>query len=159
VDVRIFKPTHAGEPDLPNDPEDPQARKRLEWGFAGTAESTPAKGESPAHTVWSHWVDSTTIEEVKDEGYMWPLENGDVLEKGAMKHPETGKVTEYEEVWRDLDVEGEKVSTVLKMEDASKKARGMVIRIGQWMQGVMRVDDQITVERWHSVEVSLELGC
>jgi len=158
VDVRVYKPTDAGQPFLPNEPSDSQSITRLEWGFAGQSVSTPADYDTgelrrPAHTVWSHWVDSKTLDEVKDEGDMYPQANNEVLEKGAMANPSTGKITDYEELWQDLDpilVGSEEmyISFVLKLEEPSAKARGLVIRIGEWIEGVLRVGDAISVARW-----------
>jgi hypothetical protein len=142
VDVRIFlstSPTNTIE--------------SLEWGFAGTSNSTPAQGEIPAHTVWTHWVDSKTTEEVKDEGDMYPQENGEVLEYGSMLNPAKGVVEKYEERWVDLSPtvispEKEFVSWVMKCEDVERGVRGMVIRIGQYIQGVLRKGNEIKVGRW-----------
>lgn len=133
---------------------DSESLERLEWGFAGTAKSTAAQGDRPSHTVWSHWIDSKTTDNVQDEGDMWPMDNGDVLEKGAMPRPTTGEITSYEEVWRDLDVEQSvRVSGVWKVDSSTK---GMVIRIGEWMEGITRDNVGVTVERWRLL-VSLAL--
>lgn len=82
---------------------------------------------------------------------MWPQENGDVLEKGTQKHPETGEETEYEELWTNLEVdvipeEGGKYSTVLKAEGDG--ARGLFVRVGGWCQGILKAGDDLTIERW-----------
>jgi hypothetical protein len=94
--------------------------------------------------------------EVKDEGDMYPIEgSSEVLEKGAMVNPATGQVEEYEELWVDLEigrVRGEEgfVSWVLRTssEDEERGIRGMVIRIGEWIQGVLRKGDEVCIERW-----------
>ncbi|KAF7892578.1 uncharacterized protein EAF02_000116 [Botrytis sinoallii] len=162
VDIRILDPSHP----LPNSTTDPQAILRLEWGFAGTAISTPAvfkDGDKsilikPAHTQWVHEIDNKIRNpgpNDRDEGYMYPVEGtNEVLEKGAMVNPDTGKVEDYEELWEDLEVgmmEGEKsdyfMSWVLKTKDAGE-VNGMVIRIGEWVQGVMRKGDDFSVVRW-----------
>jgi hypothetical protein len=40
------------------------------------------------------------------------------------------------------------ISCVLQHEDAARQSRGMVIRVGQFCQGVLRVGDEFAVERW-----------
>ena len=152
VDVRIFLPS-PNEATLPTPTILPLSR--LEWGFAGTATSTPAAGPKPAHTVWSHWVDSKTKDEVKDEGDMYPQSNGEVLEYGAMVNPAKDIVEKYEECWVDLDPvvvgdEGIYKSWTLRSTEGegSSEVRGMVIRIGQYIQGVVRRGDTISIGRW-----------
>lgn len=144
---------------MPNDPSDANATARLEWGFAGTSISTSAEYDSgrlvkPGHTIWQHWVDSKTTDKVEDEGDMFPIENTNlVLEKGAMVNPTTGKVTKYEELWEDLDAikvgdEAEYISWVLIAEGLDPYVRGKVIRIGQWIEAVLRIEGAISVARW-----------
>jgi len=157
VDVRVYKSANS-EDDLPNDPDDHKSINRLEWAFGGQSKSTPAQYEGtnlkkPAHTIWSHWVDSKSLDEVKDEGDMYPQPDGTVLEKGAMANPATGKITDYEELWQDLEPEptgeGEnRVCYVFRLDEPSKTARGMVIRIGKYIEGVLRIGDHITAVRW-----------
>ncbi|KAH8808559.1 hypothetical protein F5884DRAFT_821862 [Xylogone sp. PMI_703] len=159
VDVRIFKATDPTQLPLPTDPSDNEAIKGLEWGFAGTSISSPAQYDSgklikPSHTVWQHWVDNRTTDNVEDEGHMFPVENSnEVLEKGAMVNPTTGIVTDYEELWEDLDpikVGNEKnyVSWVLKAEEEDTHIRGKAIRIAQFVEAVLRVGDAFSVARW-----------
>lgn len=107
----------------------------------------------PAHTVWSHWVDSKTLEEVKDEGYMYPQPDGTTLEKGAMAHPETGLITKYEEVWQDLEPQPigqceDSVSYVLKLDEPTSEVKGVLIRIGEYIEGVLREKDSVSAIRW-----------
>ena len=44
------------------------------------------------------------------------------------------------------------VSCVLQHDDAAKRSRGMVIRVGQFCQGVLRVGDEFAAERWEWTE-------
>ena len=90
--------------------------------------------EKPSHSVWEHWIDSKSDDPAPDAGDMYLQDNGDVLEKGTQKHPETGEEVGYEELWTELEVdvipeEGGKYSTVLKHE--SKNSRGMVVKSGE----------------------------
>jgi hypothetical protein len=120
----------------------------IEWAFAGTSSTTPAMGEKPEHTTWTHWVDSKTpnAEEVKDEGDMIKLENGDEVERGQMVNPRTGKTEKYEESWVDIKPLGEKVGWVVKAE--GQGARGMVVRIGGFAQGILRRGSEVGIKRW-----------
>jgi hypothetical protein len=157
VDVRVYL-SESLEGSLPNDPKDLKATKRLEWGFAGTSEGTKVEFEDgkivkPAHTVWTHWVDSKTLDQVRDEGYMYDQGDGDFLEKGSMAHPDTGLITDYEEVWRDVDPgivdeDRNRICRVLKFDGPSNDERGMLIRIGEYIQGVRRSGTKMTVVRW-----------
>ncbi len=148
---------------------------RLEWAFAGTSHTSPLDSVSdsnsndpiaesgtsdksmhgklrPYRSVWNHWVDSRTDTPKPDEADMYTLLNGDVLERGYDKDPVSGRVvSEYEELWRDLpvfNIEGERVSVVLRMQDDVHGARGMVVRVGGWCQGFVKIGGEITVERW-----------
>ncbi|MCJ1300496.1 hypothetical protein MMC08_003293 [Hypocenomyce scalaris] len=154
VDVRILKPTEVDEPDLP---DDGGPKKRLEWAFGGQSRTEGPREENgqqkPAHAVWEHWVDSNSDDPPTDEGDMWARPNGDVLERGKMIKPGTGLVTTYEELWRDLEVEvvGQEktcTSVVLRAQDDGKGLRGMVIRVGGWCQGILKVGNDVTIERW-----------
>ena len=97
--------------------------------------------------------------EPPDEGDLRPHPTmADVeLESGRMRHPESGVVREYEEAWRAVEVRGVPgeercVSVVLEIglgegaEGAS--AKGMVVRVGQYCQGIVRIGSEVTVERW-----------
>lgn len=88
---------------------------------------------------------------------MFALADGRMLEKGRMVNPETGVVGEYEEVWRDVKVlaadgavegGGRRVCTVMLLNDEQREARGMVIRLGQFCQGVLRIGERFSLERW-----------
>lgn len=87
---------------------------------------------------------------------MHPQDNGEVLEYGAMVNPEKGVIERYEECWIDLEPkavgseEGFKCWT-LKMEGKGKDGevvRGMLVRIGEYIQGVVRRGDEVAVGRW-----------
>ncbi|KAI9051308.1 hypothetical protein LZ554_005409 [Drepanopeziza brunnea f. sp. 'monogermtubi'] len=158
VDIRIYLPRTASEPCLPA--SSPLPISRLEWGFAGTSNPTPAAYAAdgtlatPAHTVWTHWVDSRTTAETRDEGVMYPQASGETMEYGAMINPASGKEETYEECWVDLDaglVDGEDglQSWVLRTEDAEKGIRGVMVRVGRYAQAVLRRGGgEFGVARW-----------
>jgi len=157
VDVRVLL---AGG-DFPQNQFGEEISSRLEWGFAGTSEGTKAvveKGKlvNPAHTIWTHWVDSKSLDITMDDGYMYDQENGDVLELGSMAHPDSNIITKYEEVWKDLDIEitgtDDKRNSAVLRYDGGPEDRGMVIRVGQFIQGVRRKSHHgeviTSVARW-----------
>jgi hypothetical protein len=83
---------------------------------------------------------------------MWPQENGETMEYGSMENPIKKVVEKYEECWIDLlvgEVEGEKekISWCYTTEGASGE-RGMVIRIGEYIQAVVRKGTEVSVARW-----------
>lgn len=126
---------------------------KLDWAFSGTSTTTPAEYEAgefekPAHTAWSHWIDSGTMDEVNDEGDMYLQLDGTVLEKGVNTDGST-----YEELWEELDAQitgkdRSRVSYVLRADEPSKEMRGILIRVGEWIQGTLKVGAQMTVVRW-----------
>lgn len=130
----------------------------IEWAFAGRSHVTPRGARKDdmiqlSHTTWDHWIDSKSNDPDKDEGDMFVQKNGDVLERGKNANPETGEETEYEELWHDLEVEsmGRKhnhSSVVMKAENPEQSLKGMVVKVGGWCQGIMKVGDEMTVERW-----------
>lgn len=153
VDVRIYKDGY----------QKAQDESILEWAFAGNSYTTQAsiidEGVSkPRHSVWEHWIDSKSDNPSVDEGDMWPQANGDVLERGTQKHPITGLECEYEELWADLDVkvvgdEKSRISVAMKTENSDTKARGLVVRVGSWCQGILKVGDELTIERWQWINL------
>lgn len=163
LDIRILKPPTASDPALPNEGG---PMSRLEWAFAGTTRSStvPAPGYSPqpthiTHSIWEHWVSSRVAwgaTPAADEGDMYPQADGRTLELGTMVNPATGVLTPYEEMWRDVaavatGADKVKYCVVITMDDPVHRARGMVVRIGQWCQGLLKIGDETTVERWEYV--------
>lgn len=163
IDLRYLKPIGKNESELPNAGES----KRLEWGFAGSSSSSPSPN-SPhkkfgefGHSTWEHWLDSRVKvgEQIPvDEGDMYDLGEGLFLEHGHAFHPHLGRVAGHEELWRDVPVlststdnqEGKKgkVCIVLRCEDKEEGIRGVVIRVGQFCQGILMHGEVVTTERW-----------
>lgn len=138
------------------------------------APPTAPPGTPPTlHSQWQHWVDSKTDAPVTDAGVMYPQADGaHTLEKGRMENPATGAMGEYEELWVDGQVQvvpdsvtgssegaegveggapegdGRRWSIVLELSDEAHGAKGMVVRVGQWCQGIIKVRGEVAVERW-----------
>jgi len=158
VDVRIYKEQYWKELEGRNGINSIAV---VEWAFAGTSSTTQGSngpGDTKSiHSVWEHWIDSKSDNPQPDEGNMWPQSNGDVLERGTQILPVTGLQTEYEELWGDLDVEKvgeekERISIVLKVENQESHTRGLVVRVGDWCQGIMKSGGVLNIERWHCMK-------
>lgn len=127
---------------------------RIDWAFAGKRLSSPSS--SGSFCRWEHWIDSRSLEPAADEGYMFtphPQHPNDPtlsLEKGEMPHPETGEVTAYEEVWKDLEpAKGSRVTIWEREAKEGERGTGaMVAMIGQDAQGVGREIGASVEEFW-----------
>lgn len=127
----------------------------LDWAIAGTSTSSPPlPSDGSSHCVWSHWISSRTadVDGVADEGDNHPQPDGSVLETGRMVNPATGQVGAYEEMWESEEIGGVgeegPVCVVMKMEGEGGRKRGMLVRLGQYCQAVVRVGGEVVVERW-----------
>jgi len=70
-----------------------------------------------------------------------------------MVNPDTGRMTDYEELWTDLepsstDKDNKRWSVVLLLDDEASGAKGMIIRVGEFVQGIIKVAGQVSVDRW-----------
>ncbi|RPD77351.1 hypothetical protein L226DRAFT_610684 [Lentinus tigrinus ALCF2SS1-7] len=145
VDLRLIKPSSPSEP-----------YTTLDWGIGGRSVGTPGHGE------WIHDIDSRTEEPEADAGDTFPHPTlPDVsLERGRMRHPESGEIREYEEAWKHIDIdpdpagelhEGKRVSVFLEMDEEGAEGgrrRGMISRVGQFCQGIVRDGKEVSVQRW-----------
>ncbi|KAL5605640.1 hypothetical protein FOVSG1_005787 [Fusarium oxysporum f. sp. vasinfectum] len=151
VDLRILLPD--------NDPswtgqDEPLPLSRLDWAIAGTTVSTKIPdpdGNLTSHSTFHQWISSRTLD--SDAGFMYPQPNDLTLEKGSMVNPDTGIDTAYEELWHDATptaVPGEPAvrALVLQTEDEKNGVRGSVVRLGCYAQGLIRVGENISLERW-----------
>lgn len=148
----------------------------LDWAFTGTSTSVPITpsptgpqhGKSAkkiaaetwvnvTHSTWTHWLDSRFPVGHKDipvdEGDMYPIAPGLTLEHGHGYHPALGAVKTHEEMWRDVDVastneKGSMVCVVMRCQADHADVRGVVVRLGQFCQGILMWGDKVTVERW-----------
>lgn len=125
----------------------------LQWAFAGTSESS-LDDHGRRFSTWHHWIDSNSDDPVVDRGEMITQENGNVLEKGTMVDPNTGQEDYYEELWEEVPTEkltsgnNERVCTVLRTGDQEKLGMGMIIRLGDYCQGILKSQGRVTVQRW-----------
>ncbi|EMC92810.1 hypothetical protein BAUCODRAFT_263048 [Baudoinia panamericana UAMH 10762] len=164
VDVRLRK---TDEGTRGQDPE-------IDWAFAGTATSTQASPDTDnTHTTWYHWIDSRhhgkAAEGILDHGDMSPLPGDRTLEKGRMINPATGKETDYEEIWKDEepiavpsnDEPARRCCIVLTLEDTAahvqgSRPRGMLIRVGHIVQGMVKTGETTHIERWQWEKSALQ---
>ncbi|KIW32889.1 uncharacterized protein PV07_04402 [Cladophialophora immunda] len=147
------------------------------WAFAGTSHMTfaPFAGDTitmpySAHCVWKHDIDSKGPG-ITDEGDLFLLPNGDCMEVGMMQNPQTGKVEMYKEYWTGpptgvtptirtpcVVAKTQAPSDGQKAQDALRDESGVIVRVGNYCQGIMRQRtaeqgrpegaDAILVERW-----------
>jgi hypothetical protein len=142
--------------------------KLLDWAIAGESTNSmigspsidhPSNPEPPTdgtrmnicHTSFSHWIDSHSDTPASDAGDMYPQPDGSTLELGIMPNPLTNHAQPYEEVWVDFSasaVDGKRWSIVIDLDDTEHKAKGRVVRVGEHCQAILKVGDQVTVERW-----------
>ena len=127
----------------------------LEWAFSGIA--TTEYRDGICHKTWTHHIDSRSAygaEPPIDEGDMYPEPDGVLCrERGRMVNPETGEMSDYEEMWETIEAhttgsDTRKWCLVATTSAPEHKARGMLIRIGQFVQCLLIVDDEVNVERW-----------
>ena len=150
----------------------------LDWAFAGMSERIAVKNSNRVRGIWRHWVSSRTInaENVVDEGDLEDvcLEDGEVAyeqERGTMANAQ-GALQEYEEGWVDLPLDAYQKDTrrtsesgyrgsndivcvVIKTVDGAStipsgqtQSKGLMIRLGNFVQGILRQGDNFAVERW-----------
>jgi len=148
VDVRII-PDGGGPGPSGSGSGRSSSSSSLDWAIAGTSSrSGPDGGRQSA--VWNHWVDSRTTGPMRDEAEVEPRADGSEREWGRMLNPDTGLEAEYEEVWRSEELVAAAGGCVVLQteEDGARGERGVVMRLGQYCQGILRVGEEITVERW-----------
>lgn len=135
-----------------------ESRPLLERASAGTFHSstnTDQRGLARhEHSVWKHWIDSRTDKPSIHKGVVSSLSDCIVHENGNYIHPVTGVECEQAEIWSDdriqyVGEENTKVSMVLKVDNEERNARGLVVRVGQYCQGILKEGAQLTVERWN----------
>ncbi|CAF9928970.1 MAG: hypothetical protein ALECFALPRED_004183 [Alectoria fallacina] len=150
IDVRILRGKLEQEKN-----QEANTESCLNWAFAGKSHTTFSQDSSKqlSHTVWDHWIDSRSNNPDSDEGDMWVQPNGDILEKGKNSDPVSGEETEYEELWHDLQVEAfgkkhNRSSLVMRADQPERMIRGMAVKIGGWCEGLLKIGDGLTVERW-----------
>lgn len=160
VDIRVLTAASPGLDstiDLGHEAFGSLTMDRLDWAFAGTSSSakvTRADGGETTHSVFNHWVDSRTTEPqlVRDEGDLTPCPGGLALEVGSMVNPATGLMTAYEELWHDEQPTPRGAKTpecvVFQLLDEPGAKRGKFICLGPYAQGVLRVGNTFTAERW-----------
>lgn len=153
VDVRILRDKYEEEKG-----NDIQTKACLDWAFAGKSRITKEINRDAGklkswHNVWDHWIDSKSNDPESDEADMTLQEDGTTLEEGVNVDAVSGAETKYEELWKDLPVDpiGKKQkrsSIVLKADDSEIKVEGMVVKVGGWCQGMLKIGDKLTIERW-----------
>ncbi|KAI5815150.1 hypothetical protein BZA77DRAFT_345101 [Pyronema omphalodes] len=119
----------------------------LELRFSRT--STPLLLHATAGTYLrtaTHGIRGYTISTADAENQVHTLHhqmNGDILETGMLTDPVDGVEKGYEAVWRISEV-NPRLAVVMVLTEGG----GMVVRVGAWCQGVMKIGNEVTAERW-----------
>lgn len=131
------------------------------WAFSGVATMRFYEGmPHTAHGVWTHDIDSRD-EAIRDEGDLFLLGNGDCVETGLMKNPRTERMAMYKEYWTSPGVV-EITPCVVARTSESEGWHGVVIRVGNYCQGIMARHNQgkseekqvkVLVERWQRTRI------
>jgi hypothetical protein len=119
----------------------------LQWAFAGNTivERLGTEDNPTTKCRWDHELDSRigpNDRPEEDSGEMSRLSDGSVLERGWMKN-EAGLFEDYEELWRDLPIENsyppgcQRTCVVAVLHHVHFGMRGMMIRIGAWIQCIV----------------------
>ncbi|KAF3941910.1 hypothetical protein ABW19_dt0203846 [Dactylella cylindrospora] len=136
----------------------------VSWAFGGTRSSTPIPSKlGHSKCQWKHLVSSReNVGEAVDEGIMQPHPNYPndeeiALETGSMVNPDTGELTDYQEVWK--DVVPEKGSRVEFWEysggySVGEDDRGIIGIVGGYAIGVGRTEGEFWT--WRAVDVEKE---
>ena len=113
-----------------------------------------------AHCVWMHEIDSTGSGDA-DEGDLYLLGNGQVIEVGVSTSGPSGKMQMYKEYWETVDVGEDRQCVVARTEQRTgqEKGAGMVIRVGKHCQAIFQRQSvsaeqqgragEVHVERWY----------
>ncbi|KAJ9649671.1 hypothetical protein H2201_001814 [Coniosporium apollinis] len=149
IDIHVQTSTVSGQPELPNEggPTD-----RLEWGSAGGLE-TVSESLLPQHG-FTRFLRADIINDPSHicEGDWFHVEAANhYIERGHRPRRPTGHLTHYEEIWEHIPVQPVKTGTTnlsIVLTACTPTARGMVIRTAHVCQGILRINDEVTVERW-----------
>ncbi|KZT70469.1 hypothetical protein DAEQUDRAFT_810643 [Daedalea quercina L-15889] len=157
IDIRVLKLPLPRASDL-NHVDSAIDISRLDWAFAGVAATEYRDGI--CHKTWTHHVDSRYAYGDKpplDEGDMFPEPDGVLCrEKGRMVNPDTGRISHYEEMWESVEAQATStesckyclVASVGGPVAEAHRARGMLIRVGHFVQCLLIVGDEVNIERW-----------
>lgn len=158
VDVRVRKAATADEPVLPNEGG---PFERLLWASAGQKIMTDKMEEGSRHgeRKCANWLQglSFSSDYMKAGDPLIPQDLDDwVVGQAVIEDPVTGERIEYDELSVDMPIQpngcdGLRKSVVLMLQDDEHAVRGMVVRVGDWCQGLVQMGQDVSVERWRWV--------
>ncbi|KAL1738611.1 hypothetical protein HDZ31DRAFT_50717 [Schizophyllum fasciatum] len=102
----------------------------LDWAFAGFRHADEGDRARFEHLIDSRTLNPTSVE---DCGTMTVLPEGRSLERGTMVNPDTGALTDYEELWREEEASH---ATIVRRGDG----RVWKAHVGNWQLEVGRDD-------------------
>ncbi|KAJ9136753.1 hypothetical protein NKR23_g9622 [Pleurostoma richardsiae] len=139
---------------LPSAPPSPFASPLFN-GYATAGLSTAGVGapgrdgcpgyECAAHVRWRHDIESS-CGFGEDGADMLLLANGDVMEVGVMQMG--GKARLFKEYWTKPSPDVETLPCVVAEGKGEGGRRGMVMRVGDYCQGIVQGEGEFWAERW-----------
>ncbi|KAH8694189.1 hypothetical protein BGW36DRAFT_384528 [Talaromyces proteolyticus] len=160
VDIRVAKADDQNTLDLTKSNFDTPLSNDLEWAFAGKVEirlldqqDTKPISRAHARARWTRIIDSQLkyLPDEADEADLTVQPDRSILEAGVFPNPTTGEEEPFEEIWQLVPpLPSIDNCIVLKTDHQDPQIRGLVVRVGQWCQGILYLskDDKV-VERWH----------
>jgi len=155
VDIRILKPD---DQDAFNQLSNKKQKTNLwlDWAFGGQMTSSRIEHSRKTQCEWLHWVDNRVSYNEKarvDAGITYQQEEkGLSLEHGSMVNPATGKMTNYQEMWEDVPMacveEYNKWCVTASLDNPDLEAKGMIIRLAQYIHAVLRVGETFAASIW-----------
>ncbi|EGU11844.1 Proteophosphoglycan 5 [Rhodotorula toruloides ATCC 204091] len=120
-------------------------QRRLELADGSHKQANAAKGNCEVTWATAGWKEVLAPrpgedDSPPDEGSFKTLPNGDVLERGEMVNPETGKIAAYEEVWRRLPLsqdDGPPRIVILECVGDEADGKAFVGRVGDYKLGMV----------------------
>lgn len=155
-----------------NDAADKYQSPALDWAFAGTSTRTvtrhaiSATGEGElSRAQWTHSIDSLEVDaaQVDDQGDCRVYFNSELAvmmeeELGEGRNPATGEMQVYRETWALPEPDflsskspAQRVCYVLQLDEPSQDAKGLLVRVGAWVQGIVRRGEHVSTVRQHVV--------
>lgn len=164
IDIRVRRRTNPKESELPNEGG---PIERLLLARAGR-NITDLKGpiETSLMEKRAEWIQGMSLSG-KPAGDKGVKDNRKTQRSGSdqvdsmvgqavIDNPATGEAIEFDELSIDLPISpnsrnGKRTSIVLLLQDQGRNVRGMVVRVGDWCQGLLQIGHDISVERWRWV--------
>lgn len=123
----------------------------FDWAFCGQVVEGEDNQFTYTHDIDSRCLQGTGKPDEVDSGNVEILPNGDEKETGQMFNPDSGRVEQFVEVWRPLDSNkstrtpqpknlASDITVIVVATVDGQNANGKLVRVGNWMQGIVEFD-------------------